>query len=910
MDVSQLQLLITAKNLASQALQSAGVDIEKLEDKSQSLREKGINAISSGFSKMVDAAKAAVVAIGLTGVALAGYGTNLAISYEAQMSSIRALTGASTEQMKQVSDLSMKMGEDTKFSALEAAQGAEELLKAGVSLESVMGGSLKGALDLAAAGNISVADAATIASTALNAFKADNISVAQAADILAGAANASATDIGELKFGLQQVSAVASGVGLTFKDTATALAVFAQNGLSGSDAGTSLKTMLLSLQPQTKKQKQLFDELGLTTSTTTSTFVENTKATAKNAEKIKELQQQIEELTQKGLEKAGVAMNKNNEAINNYRNRIGELQDKIEVLKQKQSEWNEKTKESTKLANNNQIEKYTNQIAELSVKLKEVSTSTVSADLLPKDSQERIAKLKDKIQELGGVVGKTKDITVETGNAFFTAEGKIKPLSDIAGVLKEKLKDMTDQQRLSTLEQLFGSDAIRAANILYKEGTDGIKDMATEMGKFTAAQVASEKTNNLAGAMERLKGSVDTKLIELFSAPLPKASEYINDLEKAINNIDVNSLAAGMMQLLGTIKEIGGWIITNKDGIIAALGVVAGGLVGLGVASISLTGSLIALTAAAWAAFAPFLPFIAIGMLVAAAIMAIVFAVKQNWEVISKFLAPVMQFLAKIFTDFILPALAELWESFTRLWNIISPFVIPVLQVLAVIIGVVVFSAIMGFIGVIYLLINSLNWALNTIGNFAEGAGAVFNGFKTYLGGIINFITGVFTGNWALAWTGILEIFSGIFGAVVGVGKSIINTVIDTINGAIKGINRLTSFGSIIGVKIAPVPTIPRLAAGGSVKKGNQYIVGDNPDGSLNRTSELFVPDQNGQILSASNTQRVLSSDNQAQNNQPPVTNFVINLAVDMLVPTRQAVKELTDLLDVELRSRYQPKTT
>ncbi|MCB2471956.1 phage tail tape measure protein, partial [Listeria monocytogenes] len=96
------------------------------------------------------------------------------------------------------------------------------------------------------------ASAAEIAATVLNAFKDDNLSVADAANILAGAANASATGVEEMKMSLQQVSAVASGVGLSFDDTSTMLAVFAQNGLKGSDAGTSLKTMLQRLHPTTK----------------------------------------------------------------------------------------------------------------------------------------------------------------------------------------------------------------------------------------------------------------------------------------------------------------------------------------------------------------------------------------------------------------------------------------------------------------------------------------------------------------------------------------------------------------------------------------------------------------------------------------------------------------------------------
>lgn len=154
-----------------------------------------------------------------------------AANFEQKMADIKAVSGESADNMKMLTDLAMDMGKKTAFSSAEAAQGIEELVKAGVSVTDILNGGLEGALNLAIAGNIGLADAAEIASTALNAFKKDNLSVAQAADILAGAANASATDVGELKFGLSAVSAVASGTGLSFKDTATSLAVFAQNGL-------------------------------------------------------------------------------------------------------------------------------------------------------------------------------------------------------------------------------------------------------------------------------------------------------------------------------------------------------------------------------------------------------------------------------------------------------------------------------------------------------------------------------------------------------------------------------------------------------------------------------------------------------------------------------------------------------
>ncbi|MDM5270543.1 phage tail tape measure protein, partial [Bacillus wiedmannii] len=187
------------------------------------------------------------------------------MNFEQQMANIKAVSGATGTEMETLSKLAVKYGEDTKYSSVEAGKGIEELIKAGVSLTDIINGGLEGALNLASAGELELGEAAEIASTALNAFKRDGLSVTDAANLLAGAANASATDVHELKYGLSASAAVAAGAGMTFKDTATALAVFAQNGLKGSDAGTSLKTMLMRLNPSTKEAYNKMKDLGLIT---------------------------------------------------------------------------------------------------------------------------------------------------------------------------------------------------------------------------------------------------------------------------------------------------------------------------------------------------------------------------------------------------------------------------------------------------------------------------------------------------------------------------------------------------------------------------------------------------------------------------------------------------------------------
>jgi TP901 family phage tail tape measure protein len=207
----------------------------------------------------------ATVGVGLAIASPFAIAIDKARDFEAQLSSIKSL-GVVASDMEKLKDLAMQMGAETKFSALEAGQGIEELLKAGVSTADIMSGGLKGALDLAVAGELSVADAANVAATSLNAFGLQGgASVIHAANILSGAANASSTNVSQLKYAFSSVAVVANQMGMSLDDTSLALALLAKNTLVGSDAGTSFKAMLNTLSPQTKEATNLMKSLGLIT---------------------------------------------------------------------------------------------------------------------------------------------------------------------------------------------------------------------------------------------------------------------------------------------------------------------------------------------------------------------------------------------------------------------------------------------------------------------------------------------------------------------------------------------------------------------------------------------------------------------------------------------------------------------
>lgn len=223
---------------------------------------------SEALSKVgtVSAVAGAAVAAGI------GLAVKSAADFEQRMSAVKAVSGASQKEMDQLSAKALQLGKDTSFSATEAAQAIEELVKSGVSVPDVMNGAADATVALAAAGEVSLPEAAKIASNAMNQFQLSAQDMPKVADLIAGAANASAIDVTDFGMSLSQAGAVAHLVGASFDDTAAAIALMGNAGIKGSDAGTSLKTMLSNLQPQTKKQATLMKELGIITKDGTNQF--------------------------------------------------------------------------------------------------------------------------------------------------------------------------------------------------------------------------------------------------------------------------------------------------------------------------------------------------------------------------------------------------------------------------------------------------------------------------------------------------------------------------------------------------------------------------------------------------------------------------------------------------------------
>lgn len=266
-------LVPSAKGFAAKMQAELGGDIARMGDQGgdeygRRFSDSGKRSIGSRAKGLFSGFKGLAAGAGIAGgVALAAGFAKSAISlqadFEQTMNLVKASTNAPASAMKDLSDLAMKMGADTAFSANEASGAMLELAKAGISTSDIMGGALSGTLTLASAGGTDLATAATIASNAMNTFSLKGKDMASIASALAGGANASSASVESLGEALSQVGPGATNAGLSLQETVGALSAFDAAGVKGSDAGTSLKTMLARLVPQTDAAREAFAELGL-----------------------------------------------------------------------------------------------------------------------------------------------------------------------------------------------------------------------------------------------------------------------------------------------------------------------------------------------------------------------------------------------------------------------------------------------------------------------------------------------------------------------------------------------------------------------------------------------------------------------------------------------------------------------
>lgn len=187
----------------------------------------------------------------------------MAGDFESAMIQVKINTKATGAEMAQMSDLAQDIGSKTIFSAREAADGMTMLAKAGVDTKDIIGGAAKAVTDLAAAAGSDLEPASAAISDSMKQFNLTTAELPGIVNTITGAVNESKLSFEDFTLAMGQAGGVVGSSGVEFKDFATALAGTSSMFNSGSDAGTSFKTFMMQLTPNTKKAAKAMEQYGL-----------------------------------------------------------------------------------------------------------------------------------------------------------------------------------------------------------------------------------------------------------------------------------------------------------------------------------------------------------------------------------------------------------------------------------------------------------------------------------------------------------------------------------------------------------------------------------------------------------------------------------------------------------------------
>jgi len=491
--------------------------------------EIGTDQAEQSISSLADSMRKAgtAMSLGVTAplVGIAATAIDSAADFEQSLNIMAQVSGATADQMAMMQQQALDLGAATSFSAGEAAQAQLELAKAGLKPMEVFA-AMPGVLDMAAAGGMGVAQAAEIAANAVNTFGLNASDTTDIANMLAAAANASSVDITDLAAGMTMAGAVFSSAGQSIDDLNIAMALLGNNGIKGSDAGTSLKTALMRLTAPTDEASAALAGLGVNVFDAQGNMREFPAILA-------DLQQGLY-----GTNAVTVTSS----------NLTAEQAKRMEYLKSTIS------KTQTQLAN------YASGIAGVA---QSENDKVVAQDRL--------------------------------NRTLAAAQAEYAQLAAIGGTTSTVMKTLTEEQRQQALSTIFGADAIRSISVLMSEGTDSWNEMADALGVAGAAtDVANSRMKGMRGAIEYLKGSIDSFLI---GAALPYLDMMGNFVRMTADGLTaIGSLPRPLMDAavaFGAVLAAAGPLMLAITGISAAIGFLLSpiGLIVVGVGAL----------AAAWA---------------------------------------------------------------------------------------------------------------------------------------------------------------------------------------------------------------------------------------------------------------------------------------------------------------------
>lgn len=249
------------KELGNESSDAAD-DVKDLGDEASGTASGGISAMTVALGNLVaDGIKKA-------GSELKDFTKDIVqtgMTFEASMSSVGAVSGASAAEMEMLREKAEEMGATTKFTAAESADAFQYMAMAGWKTSDMLDG-ISGVLDLAAASGEDLGTTSDIVTDALTAFGLTAKDTQHFVDVLAAASSNANTNVSMMGETFKYAAPIAGSLGFSIEDTAQAIGLMANSGIKASQAGTSLRTIMTSLSGDVKICGEQLGEVAIQTS--------------------------------------------------------------------------------------------------------------------------------------------------------------------------------------------------------------------------------------------------------------------------------------------------------------------------------------------------------------------------------------------------------------------------------------------------------------------------------------------------------------------------------------------------------------------------------------------------------------------------------------------------------------------
>lgn len=258
------QILLEAKDRITPTVKQAITYVKSLTSKAWKVTLKAVDLVTSPVRRVFGLLQSPLVAAGVTISAGAGIADTIKTyaDFEAAMSEVKAISGATSEEFAQLTEKANQMGAVTKFTASESAEAFKYMAQAGWDAKEMMDG-IEGLMSLAAASGEDLGTTSDIVTDALTAFGMSAKESGRFADVMAMAANATNTDVAKMGDTFKYVAPVAGALGYSIEDTAVAIGLMANNGIKASQAGTSLRSLLTNLTHPVGQAEDAINDLGI-----------------------------------------------------------------------------------------------------------------------------------------------------------------------------------------------------------------------------------------------------------------------------------------------------------------------------------------------------------------------------------------------------------------------------------------------------------------------------------------------------------------------------------------------------------------------------------------------------------------------------------------------------------------------